>query len=78
MADAEYPPRQKVGASQLPAWLSFTLKPPGVYILPITPPPRGGGSRVTKQGSNKSRKEKIIIKKDKKGKIIREIGKMKN
>ena len=29
MADAEYPPRQKVGASQLPAWLSFTSKPPG-------------------------------------------------
>ena len=67
MADAEYPPRQKVGASQLPAWLSFTSKPPGVYILPITPP-KGGGQPSDKTGQQQEPKGKIIIKKDKKGK----------
>ena len=46
----------------------------GVYILTITPPPRGGERRVTKQGSNRDGKEKKYKKKGKKEKIRRKKG----
>ena len=46
-----------------------------MYILPITAPPRGGGSRVTKKGSNKDRNTKLLEKRKIKEKIKREMDK---